>query len=260
MLLQDIQNRNLRNNINLAAITAAAAGMVNVSGVMVFFAYTSNVTGHVAVLAEELVKGHWYQAGVIFIWLLMFFGGSFSAQFLISAFEKKGPYISHALPVLVEIFSLLGIGLYGHLFYHESLKETEILIAALIFCMGLQNGMVATISGNQVKTTHLTGLMTDLGREVSQVLFQKYRGPALSGKLKLHMTILVAYFSGGILGGYFFLQYDFQVFYFVVALLAFVLYYDFSTIVMNRSMTIVSPLTDVFKRKSEGGDALMDQE
>lgn len=251
MISQYRENREYKNNLHLAATTAAAAAMVNVAGVMVFFAYTSNITGHVATLAEELVKGHWYQAGVVFIWLLMFFGGSFMAQFLISLFDNKGPYIAHAMPILVETLALLGVGIYGHLFYTESLKETEILIASLIFCMGLQNGMVATISNNQVKTTHLTGLITDLGREVACVFFKRHRSPELTEKIMLHLTIFSCYLGGGILGGYFFLSYDFQVFYMVVAILAFVLYSDFNSLVMDKSYELVKPIVSVLKEDED---------
>jgi uncharacterized membrane protein YoaK (UPF0700 family) len=251
MISEDKEHRQYKNNLHLAATTAAAAAMVNVAGVMVFFAYTSNITGHVATLAEELVKGHWYQAGVVFIWLFMFFIGSFLAQFLITSFEKFGPYLSHATPIILESMGLLAIGIYGHLFYTESLKETEILIASLIFCMGLQNGMVATISNNQVKTTHLTGLITDLGREIGCIFFKRYRTKIMMEKIKLHFTILSCYLGGGILGGYFFMAYDFQVFYMVVAILAFVLYADFNSLLLDKSYNLVKPIVSVLKDDEE---------
>jgi uncharacterized membrane protein YoaK (UPF0700 family) len=247
MLIQSAENRELKNNLLLGATTAIAAAMVNVAGVMVLFAYTSNITGHVATLAEELVKGHWYQTGVVFIWLTLFFGGSFVAQLLIAVFEKKGPRISHAAPILIEILALLAVAIYGHLFYHESLKETELLVASLIFCMGLQNGMVATISNNQVKTTHLTGLITDLGREMACSFFPKYRSVELTDKLKLHGTILACYFIGGIMGGYFFLAFDFQVFYIVVGILLFILFYDFHTMLLEQSNELLKPIVNALK-------------
>jgi uncharacterized membrane protein YoaK (UPF0700 family) len=225
MPLEHRKNRKQQSHLLLGASTAAAAAMVNVAGVMVFFAYTSNITGHVATLAQEIVKGHWYQTAIVFIWLMMFFGGSFVAQLLISRFEKTGSSTSHALPIILEILVLLYIGFYGHFYYHESLKETEVLIASLLFCMGLQNSMVAILSGNQVKTTHLTGLITDLGREVSLWLFEKHQTPKLMVKLKLHVTILLFYLMGGIFGGYLFLYYEFQVFYLVAIILISVLYF-----------------------------------
>ncbi|HSZ71743.1 MAG TPA: YoaK family protein [Cytophagaceae bacterium] len=219
-----MENKKLNSNLLLGATTAAAAAMVNAASVIIFFAYTSNITGHVVTLAVELAKGHWYQANIVFIWLLLFFGGSFVSQLLIRGLDKIGPFISHSAPIVLEIAALLVISTYGHLYYNETLQETEILIASLLFCMGLQNGMVATLSDNQVKTTHLTGLITDLGREVASSFFERDRTQGLMNKLKLHVTILVFYLIGGLVGGVLFLSLDFIVFYLVVALLAFVLY------------------------------------
>jgi uncharacterized membrane protein YoaK (UPF0700 family) len=251
MISQIKEHREYRNNLQLAATTAAAAGMVNVAGVMVFFAYTSNMTGHVATFAEELVKGHWYQAGVVFIWLFLFFIGSFLSEFLISFFDKQGPYFSHSLPVIIESLVLVMVAMYGHLFYSESLKETEILIAALIFSMGIHNGMVTTISNNQVKTTHLTGLITDLGREVACLFFKRYRNKELNKRITLRLTIFGSYMTGGIVGGYFFLLYDFQVFYIVVAILAFVLYSDFNSLALTKSYELMKPIVGNLMEEEE---------
>lgn len=65
MLRKFSNSRTLSDNIKLGSLTAFSAGMVNVVSVMLFFAFTSNVTGHYAVLAEEIAKGNWYQAGVV---------------------------------------------------------------------------------------------------------------------------------------------------------------------------------------------------
>jgi uncharacterized membrane protein YoaK (UPF0700 family) len=70
--------------------------------------------------------------------------------------------------------------------------------------MGLQNALVTKISKSTVRTTHLTGLFTDLGIELSQLIF--YRGPAESRKLSrsiyLRMTIILFFFLGCVMGGF----------------------------------------------------------
>jgi uncharacterized membrane protein YoaK (UPF0700 family) len=43
----------------------------------------------------------------------------------------------------------------------------------MLFAMGMQNAMVTKISQSIVRTTHLTGLFTDLGIELSQLFFYK---------------------------------------------------------------------------------------
>lgn len=68
--------------------------------------------------------------------------------------------------------------------------------------MGMQNALVTSISNATVRTTHLTGLFTDLGIELSQLCFhpteQKHQ---LKSSIKLRLTIILFFFLGGIFGG-----------------------------------------------------------
>ena len=73
----------------------------------------------------------------------------------------------------------------------------------MLFAMGLQNSLVTTISNSTVRTTHLTGLFTDLGIELSQLFFykQKDQKDKLYASIKLRLTIITFFFLGGLLGG-----------------------------------------------------------
>src|SRR5690606_2281303 len=132
--------------------------------VMAFFAFATNVTGHVAVFAEELVKGHLHQMSIVAVWLFAFLLGAGLSNFV--AYQGKNrstTLLWSTLPLGLEVILLAGVGYYGTTSYSETLRETEFLVSVLLFAMGIQNGLVATISGGVVKTTHLTGLLTDLG-------------------------------------------------------------------------------------------------
>ena len=99
---------------------------------------------------------------------------------------------------------------------------------ALLFAMGLQNALVTRVSNSVVRTTHLTGLFTDLGIELSQVFF--YRRPQQRQKLyssiKLRGIIIVFFFIGGVVGGYGFLLYGIQALLLAVTVLLVALVYD----------------------------------
>lgn len=69
--------------------------------------------------------------------------------------------------------------------------------------MGLQNSLVTTISNVAVKTTHLTGLFTDLGIELSQLFFVKEKSK-LYASIKLRLIIISLFFLCGIFGGIFY--------------------------------------------------------
>lgn len=231
MLKKDSDSRTLSDNLKLGSLTAIAAGMVNVTSVIIFFSFTSNVTGHYAILAQEISKGNWYQALVVFSWIALFFLGNFTSNFMLIMGNFRTRYITHALPVILEILCLLTVGIYLESFYQESLNETEFLVALMLFAMGLQNGLVASISNSAVKTTHLTGLTTDLGLLFSSfVKAENRQNPALVDKAKLLMTIMISYMAGGIATGVMFIYLESKVLFAACIVLVVVVVYDLYTL------------------------------
>ena len=95
--------------------------------------------------------------------------------------------------------------------------------------MGLQNGLTASISNFAIKTTHLTGLTTDLGIHLSMLTKAKYRkNPAVLDKFKLLLVIAVCYSLGGVLAGSIIHYYEFKVFFYISFAMIFILLYDYS--------------------------------
>ena len=236
MLRKYSNSRTLSDNIKLGSLTALAAGMVNVTSVIIFFAFTSNVTGHYAILAQEIAKGNWYQAGVVFLWISLFFIGSFASNmFIIHAKKLNERYLSHVIPVLLEIACLLVVGVYLDSFYTETLKETEFLVGLMLFTMGLQNSLTASISNGTVKTTHLTGLTTDLGILFSMLTKKEFReDKVVRGKVRLLLSIMLSYMAGGILAGMVYLHLKYYVFFAVSFVLIIVILYDYSKLNLVR--------------------------
>ncbi|RRJ97529.1 DUF1275 domain-containing protein [Opitutaceae bacterium TAV4] len=62
---------------------------------------------------------------------------------------------------------------------------------------GLQNGMATTYSGAIVRTTHMTGIVTDLGIALGHLL---RRQPVEWIRVRLHLSLLVGFTLGGIAG------------------------------------------------------------
>lgn len=231
MLSKFSNSRSLRDNIQLGVLTAFCAGMVNVASLIIFFAFTSNATGHYAILAEEIVRGHWHQVGVVAIWIFLFFFGSFSSNFIVINLNNRNTYFAHALPLLIEIACLLSVGYYGIHHYAETLRETEVMIALMLYAMGLQNGLTATISNFAVKTTHLTGTTTDLGILYSMYTKKEFRDKTeLVEKGKLLTSIAVSYITGGIASAFVYQEIGFGVFYVVCVFIVVVIVYDYSKI------------------------------
>jgi uncharacterized membrane protein YoaK (UPF0700 family) len=227
MLRKFSSSRSLSENIKLGTMMAFVAGAVNVTSLLLFFAFTSNVTGHYAIIAAEVAKGNYYQMAVVLGWIFMFFLGSSIANALVINLNHWSRYMAHATPLVLEILCLVAVGVYGQFHYRETLTETEVLLAIMLFAMGLQNGLTASISNFAVKTTHLTGLTTDLGILFSMFIRKEYRdNPELVGKAKLLMAIAAAYLLGAIAGGYSCIHLGFKTFYLVSILISIVILYD----------------------------------
>lgn len=229
MLRKFSNSRSFLDNLKLGTLTAFTAGMVNVASLVLFFSFTSNVTGHYAILAEEIANGKWFQVLVVFGWIFLFFFGSFVANNIIINGNKKRAFLTHSVPIILEVICFIIVGFYGHYYYGETLIETEFLVALLLFSMGLQNGLTASISNFSIKTTHLTGLTTDLAIHLSMLTKAKYRKkPEVVEKFKLLLAIAVSYTLGGVLAGSIIHYYEFKVFFYISAAMIVILLYDYS--------------------------------
>ncbi|WP_268223248.1 YoaK family protein [Sinomicrobium oceani] len=235
MLRKFNNSRTIRDNIQLGSLTAFSAGMVNVTSVIIFFAFTSNVTGHYAILAEEISKGNWYQAAVVFAWIFMFFAGNFCSNLIVINFNQKNTYAAHSAPLMIEIACLLAVGTYGQFFYRETLNETEIMVALMLFAMGIQNGLTASISNFSVKTTHLTGLTTDVGLLTSMFTKREYReDKSLRARAQVLFAIATSYVTGGIFAGVVYQQIGFMVFYIASLVIGVIICYEYYKIKIRK--------------------------
>lgn len=225
-------------NIRLGTLTAFTAGTINIASLLIFLSFTSNVTGHYAILAAEISQGNWTQVGVVAGWIFLFFFGGFVANMSVINLNKKSKYFAHAFPIILEILCLLAVGIYGQFFYEKTLQETEMLVALMLFATGLQNGLTASISNFSVKTTHLTGTTTDLGILASMFTQKRFRkNPELIARAKLLSSIMVAYVLGAVFSGMTYYHLEFRVFYVISFCLLIVIGYDFYKINLRHFQT-----------------------
>ncbi len=223
------QNRTFKHNLRLAILLSSTAGIVNVAGFISFSIFTTNVTGHVAQFSEQLSLGNFSFAKIIVLWMLMFLFGAFFSSFLINIMNKRAPRFSHSLPLLIEIFILLYVGYLGQNYNSDS-SQNHFLAGSLLFAMGMQNAMVTMVSGFVVRTTHLTGLFTDLGIEISKLFYLKdiseIEKKDLKRKLLLHSSIVIMFIVGGVVGSFMYKYIFYKTFIVAALILLFALFYD----------------------------------
>ena len=203
------KSRTLKHNIHLATVLSFVAGLVNVTGYLAFKQLTTNVTGHFALFMNDVSNFEFWKGTVYFLFIFSFLFGSFTSGFLIEKFNENKKLNVFALPTILESLVLVSIAISSNF---TNLYYPNLIACLLLFAMGLQNSFVTKISNAVVRTTHLTGLFTDLGIELSQLFFIKapLQRASIKATIRLRIYIICFFFFGGLVGGFFFSEMDFK--------------------------------------------------
>lgn len=183
-----------------AFILALVAGFINAIGLLSFeHQSVSHLSGTATLLGASLLsfslQKTLHLVGVLFAFLL----GSILSGFLLhGASLKLGRHYDTALFLEAVLLSISLMLLYSGSFYGHFFASAA---------CGLQNALATTYSGAIVRTTHVTGIFTDLGIMLGKLL----RGQPLDQrKAKLFAFIIIGFVSGGTLGALLFVKYQFM--------------------------------------------------
>jgi uncharacterized membrane protein YoaK (UPF0700 family) len=220
------KSRTYVHNLKLASLLSFVAGIVNITGVLSVKVLTTNVTGHFAFFSEDISNKQYEPAFFYLFFIVSFFAGAFISNFLIEIMSRKNTQRAFAFPMAVEIIILTGVALLGS----GDILQTygQLIACCLLFAMGLQNALVTKVSQSVVRTTHLTGLFTDLGIEVSQLFFYRktQQFQMLSKSIYLKLAIIGCFFLGCVIGGLLYSSFKMETLLVAVAFLLFAFFYD----------------------------------
>lgn len=192
----------------MGGILAFIAGAVNAGGFLAVQRYTSHMTGILSAIADDFVLGQITLVFAGIALLVSFLCGAATTAVLINWARRREMHGEFALSLMLEAILLLIFGLLGanlHLFSELFVPSTVLL---LCFIMGLQNAIVTKISKAEIRTTHMTGVITDLGIELGRLFYWNNLDSAKvqhfvkadRDKLAIHATILGLFLGGGVIG------------------------------------------------------------
>lgn len=201
------KSRTKKHNLQIATVLSSVAGIVNVTGFLSFKQLTTNVTGHFALFISDVVDFKFWKGTVYFLYIFSFLFGSFVSSFLIEKFRKNRRLNVFVVPTIIECLILSSIAITSDI---TKIVYPNLIVCLLLFAMGLQNSFVTKISNAVVRTTHLTGLFTDLGIELSQLFFPESHPnrEKIKSTIKLRIYIICFFFLGGIIGGFLYSRFD----------------------------------------------------
>lgn len=182
-----------------AAVLAFSAGLINA---VAFSGFSHNavthVTGTVTKSAMALASGD-FTGYFLSTGLIMSFGAGAVLSGIIIGNEHLRLGRRYGLSLVIES----GLLLLSYYLFTRNIREGELFASA---ACGLQNAMVATYSGNAIRTTHMTGVVSDLGSLVGNFIARRRVDPR---QFLLLSIVFVHFYVGGMLGTYLFRTFAF---------------------------------------------------
>jgi uncharacterized membrane protein YoaK (UPF0700 family) len=197
-----------RADLHIGIILTLVAGALNAGGFLAVGHYTSHMTGMVSTFADQLVLQNFILASIAAVSWSAFVAGAASTALIVNYLRRADISNPYAVPLLVEATLILLFGAFGGLLKKHELADVSLAVITLCFTMGLQNALITKISRAEIRTTHLTGLTTDLGIEIGKLLYwngsrqsDKYVPVEANwSKLRIHTTLIASFLVGGIGG------------------------------------------------------------
>lgn len=202
------RERTRRSNRQFGGILAFVAGAINAGGFLAVHRYTSHMTGIVSSIADDLVLGSIGLALAGLVSLAAFVAGAITTTLLISWARRQELRSKYALALLLEAVLLLVFGLVGANLKSFATLLVPTAVLLLCFIMGLQNALITKLSRAEIRTTHITGIVTDIGIELGKLLYWNRHGEQFGrvqvDRQRLQVLSLLAlyFFMGGIAGAF----------------------------------------------------------
>ena len=157
----------LRQKARLAISLAWVGGFIDAMGFVILATFTSNMTGNTAAMGTRAANADFSGAARLALVVAGFVAGAVFSGILTEGGKRKGFRAVYSLALSVEVsllalcLAIMAHGWAGHI--------AVAMILAL--AMGLQNATITQIAGAVVRTTHVTGVLTDLGLESVRFLY-----------------------------------------------------------------------------------------
>lgn len=194
-------------NRHLGFILAFVAGGINAGGFLAVQRYTSHMTGLVSEMADSLVLGAQDVALAALGALVCFLMGAMCSTVLVHYSRRHHMHSEYALPLLLEAALLLCFGVVGGQLNQVDGLFVSATVMLLSFMMGLQNAVITKLSQAEIRTTHVTGIVTDIGIELGRVIYWNAskapnKPPVVANwdRLRVLTWLVLSFFVGGVLG------------------------------------------------------------
>jgi len=207
-----------RSNITVWMLMAFQAGLLNIGGFMACHRFVSHVTGFATFFGYEVSQGNEMHAwGMLIVPLFFLLGAMLSGQLVdlrLKLHKKPKYYIAFGLVFFLTLVVFIG-GLLGYFgIFGDPLQSLRGYLLLMLLCLicGTQNGSITTVSKSVIRTTHLTGITTDLGIGLIRIFNHRKLSDQFENEWKatlMRLGIIFFFGFGSVLGGYVFNRFEY---------------------------------------------------
>jgi uncharacterized membrane protein YoaK (UPF0700 family) len=207
-----------RSNVIIWLIMAFQAGVLNIGGLMAGHHIVSHVTGFATFFGLHGSRSEFFDAlKMLIIPVFFLLGAVVSGYFVdIRLRLKKRPkyYITFGIMFFLNIVILTAglLGYWGEFGAEAETLHEYVLLILLCFVCGIQNGTISVVSRSIIRTTHLTGITTDLGLGIIRFIKRNELADQLpdEGRANLMRLGIISFFIlGSAIGGAIFHHFHF---------------------------------------------------
>lgn len=214
MLSGETLSKYTPRNLAIWWTLAFQAGAINVGGYLACHRFVTHTTGFATLFGTDLARGEVAGAFGMLSVPLFFVAGAMVSALLVDRrkLRKQQPRYATALFLIVSILLLItGGGQLGHFgTFGEPLllARDYALLAMLAFVSGVQNAMITSMSGSVLRTTHLTGLTTDLAIGLVRLFSNEHKHSRLQERqaTTMRLGIIVFFVLGSSAAAWIFLH------------------------------------------------------
>jgi len=141
--------------------------------------------------------------------LLSFVLGAACSCIMVNYSRRRKMHSEYAFPLLLEALLLLCFGILGARLADIDGLFVSFTVMLLCFIMGLQNATISKLSNSEIRTTHITGIVTDIGIELGKLMYvnsqQRVGQPKVvvnRARLTVLVVLATAFFAGGVTGAF----------------------------------------------------------
>jgi len=176
------QAHSFAQQARLAITLAWVAGYTNIIAILSCHTVVSHASGTTSNLGRDLAEQRWGPAAFALFLLVTFLLGAMLSAFATEWGRRRAWESIYIAPILLQalMLAVFALGLEfiprtlllesaGSITYSTSSWSRYVIIGAASAAMGLQNATITRISNGVVRTTHVTGVLTDLGLELVQL-------------------------------------------------------------------------------------------